>query len=76
MSELGDKLAQHFNPAGNAVFDMKGGVKDEREPATGADSPFVVFEDTDGGRSIRAMTYNEIVDALVELGVVGDDSRD
>lgn len=68
MSKLSDNLAQYFNPDGYATFTDKGRMSDERRPANGSDSTMIVFRDTDGHNSIRALTFNEIVDALKELG--------
>lgn len=67
MSELGDKLAQHFKPDGKAQWDNHGKTMDERLPCDGSDSTMIVFRDTDGMNSMRALTFDEIAEALVQM---------
>ena len=66
MSELGDALARYFKPDGAITFTPKGGLG-ERRPSNGSDSTMIVFRDVDGHNSMRALTFNEIAEALVEM---------
>ena len=64
--ELADKLAQHFKPDNCVVFGERGEV-DTHRPANGGDSTMIVFVDTDGHNSMRALTVNEIAEAVKKV---------